>query len=141
MTAIKRLTLGLATTVLLATGMVASAPPSLAAPNTIGGGCHNSFNGEVGACISQSGADVLADTWINTAYSGCWVDLKLYEYDTSPNFILNEAGYDCSNGGHKGPIGINVNIPMYRQYGRFYSVATLNDGSSATSYLLCLFTC
>jgi hypothetical protein len=111
---------------------LASAPANAAT----GGGC--GAYAQVTACVSEdSWGDINADAYVNGGYAGCWVDIKLY--DSRTWYILNEQGYDCSNGGHHGPIGININVPTNRNDGYFVTYATLNNGAASSSPELCAY--
>lgn len=132
----RRLAASAATAAILIGGSVLASTPAHAAT---GGGC-DPWGYQVAACISEaSNGQIWADAYVNSGYSGCWIDIKLYETDTSPWYILNEQGYPCDNGGHQGPIGVNINIYPASQYGDFVAYATLNNGASSTSPGQCVY--
>ena len=130
-----RLAAGAATAAILIGGAVSGATPAYA--GATGGGC--AAYAQVTACVSEgSNGQIWADAYVNGGYPGCWLDIKLYETETNPWYILNEQGYPCDNGGHKGPIGYNFNVRSGTQlYSHFATYATLNNGASSLSPVQC----
>jgi hypothetical protein len=73
-------------------------------PYSHGGGCQNSFDQIVRACISISGSTLIADAYINQQGSvpNCTVRIRIFDLTTDG--IISEGWFTCTGNNPHGPI-------------------------------------
>jgi hypothetical protein len=82
----------------------ASAQATATHPYSNGGGCQNSFDQKVGACISISGSTLIANAYINPQGSipNCTVRIRIFDLTTDG--IISENWFTCTGNNPHGPI-------------------------------------
>lgn len=88
--------------VLLALATLSTPIPTASASS--GGGCRNSSDGIVGACISISGSTLIANAYINPPGSvpNCTVLIRIF--DLSTDAIISQGWFTCTGPNPHGPI-------------------------------------